>query len=51
MKRDCLTRRCSRPAAGHALGRETQSSAAGLLSGRVVRRIHGDAREARSTLW
>ena len=32
-----LTRRCSRPAAGVTLGRAAQLSAAGLLSGKIVR--------------
>ena len=33
-----LTRRCSRPAAGHAQGLAAQPRAAGLLSGHLVRR-------------
>ncbi len=39
-----LTRRCSRPAAGRALGLVAQPRAAGLLNGRVVRRLPGDSR-------
>ncbi len=34
-----LTRRCSRPAAGHALQLATQTRAAGLLSGSLVRQM------------
>ncbi len=36
----CLTRRCSRPAAGGISERATQRSAAGLLNGRVVSHGH-----------
>ncbi len=38
MNKARLTRRCSRPAAGCGHGRTAQPCAAGLLSGRVVRR-------------